>query len=237
MAKKIDINDSEMGSRKRIYSDVEFVQGLLDDRQIQFALYRLWEKYFYDHAGATFFHLEENRLRIIHESYEILWEKVRNGKIYVEDGVIIGSDGKPFASTLTTYMMRVAINKNKELVRDVKKMAYAEDLKPHTYKVDCDDDNISVMSVISSEPIEESPFLIPSEELVMREIVAEFIANMSERCNQILTLFYYRGMKLDSIMEHLPTFKSKDALKTAKNKCMDRLKTAANKRYREYLNS
>lgn len=237
MAKTIDIDSYGMGRGKRKYTDVEFVQGLLHDRKIQYALYRHWEQYFDDHSGAMFFHLEENRLRIIHEAYEVLWEKVRNGKIYVEDDVIIGSDGKPFASTLTTYMMRVAINKNKELVRDVKKMAHAEDLKPRSFKVDCDDDNISIMNVVSSEPIEESPFLIPSEEQVMRDIVAEFIANMSERCSQILTMFYYQEMKLDRIMEQLPTFKSKDALKTAKNKCMDRLKTVANKRYRDYLNS
>lgn len=226
-----------MGSRKRIYSDVEYVLGLLNNRTIQYALYRHWERYFNDHAGAGFFHLEEHRLEIIHNAFEVLWNNVRNGKIYVEDGVIMGRNGKPFTGTLTTYLMGVAIRNNLELWRGDTKMLHAEDLKPRSFKVDCDDDNISVMNVVSSEPIEESPFLIPSEEQVMRDIVAEFIANMSERCSQILTMFYYQEMKLDRIMEQLPSFKSKDALKTAKNKCLDRLKTAANKRYKEYLNS
>lgn len=236
MGKIIDINDCVKDNRKRTYSDVEFVLGLLNDRNIQYALYRHWERYFNDHAGAGFFHLDEHRLEIIHNAYKVLWRNVKYGKIYVQDGVIMGKDGLPFKGTLTTYLWRVAINNNLELWRGETKMLHLEDLTPKR-KVDCDDDNISVMNVISAEPIEESPFLISTDEKEMREIVAELIANMSERCNQILTLFYYQGVKLDGIMELLPTFKSKDALKTAKNKCMDRLKTAATKRYKEYLNS
>lgn len=235
MAKIIDIHYKESGRERHIYSDVEYVQGLLDDPQVQYALYRHWVRYFNDHASAEFFHLEDHRLEIIHNAYEVLWMKVRAKKIYVEDGILKGKNGEPFSSTLTTYMMSVAKRNNKELVRDVTKMLYVEDLRPH--KVDCDDDDLTVMNVISSEPIEESPFLIPAEEQVMRDIVAEFISNMSERCSQILTMFYYQEMKLDTIMENLHTFKSKDALKTAKNKCMDRLKVAANQKYKEYLNS
>lgn len=236
MAKIIDIHYAYSGKERRTYSDVEYVQGLmLDDREVQNALYRHWERYFNDHASAEFFHLEDRRLEIIHNAYEVLWMKVRARKIYVEDGVLKGKNGEPFSSTLTTYMMSVAKRNNKELVRDVTKMLYIDDLRPH--KVDCDDEDLTVMNVISSEPIEESPFLVSSEESAMREIVAEIISNMSERCNQILTMFYYQEMKLDTIMANLPTFKSKDALKTAKNKCMDRLKVTANQRYKEYLNS
>lgn len=226
-----------MAKPKRIYSDVEYVEGLLDDQQIQYALYRHWEQYFNDHASAEFFHLEEHRRDIIHNAFEVLWMKVRAKKIYVEEGVLMGKDGKPFKGTLTTYMMSVARINNLEIWRGDTKLLHFEDMKPHSYKVDCDDDDIDVMNVISSEPIEDSPFLIPSEELVMREIVAEYISNMSERCNQILTMFYYREMKLDSIMAQLPTFSSKNALKTAKNKCLATLKEAASRKYKDYLNS
>jgi len=237
MAKTIDINSGAWGRRRRTYSDVEFVAGLLDDRKVQEALYRHWERYFNDHVDAEFYHLDENRTQIIHNAYEVLWRNVRYKRIYVENGILIGKGGKPFTSSLTTYLMGIAKNNNKEIVRDVTKMPHIEDFRSHGHKVDCDDDGMSVESNVPSEPVQEGPFLIPSAELVMREIVAEIIANMSERCSQILTLFYYKEMKLDSIMEQLPSFSSKDALKTAKNKCMDRLKTVARKQYKDYLNS
>ena len=76
----------------------------------------------------------------------------------------------------------------------------------------------------------------PSTEQVMREIVAETIMQASERCMQILQMFYYKEMSLDAIMSALGTFSSKDALKTAKNKCLERIKTSARQAYCQYLN-
>lgn len=236
MVTTTDTVRTRRGGAGRTYSDVEYVQGLLDNPQVQYALYRHWESYFNDHAGNEFFHLDQYRRDIVHNAYEVLWEKVRAGKIRVENGILTGNDGKPFKGTLTTYLMSVARINNLELWRGDTKTLSLEDLKPKG-KVDCDDDGINVESVLPSEPIEESPFLTPSADLAMREIVAGLIANMSERCSQILTMFYYREMKLDSILVELTSFKSKDALKTAKNKCMDRLKIAACKQYKEYLNS
>ena len=218
------------------YSDVEYIEGFLNNRKIQNALYRHWREYFINHGSSEFFHLEENQDMIIHNAFTVLWEKVRCNSIYVKDGVLMGKDGKPFEGKLTTYLMSVAKYNNLELVRDVKKMIYYEDLKPQNKKADCDDD-MNIINAIPSEPIEESPFLVPSDELVMREMLSELIANMSEVCSQILTMFYYKEMKLDNIMEVLPSFSSKDALKTAKNKCMSKLKLAANKKYNDYLNS
>lgn len=236
MVKIIGIDTRDLRIRRRVYSDVEFVQGLLDDRQIQFDLYRQWTEYFNSHAGGRFIRLEEHRKEIIHNAYIVLWKKVKYGKIAVKDGVIIGSDGLPFKGTLTTYLWSVAIKNNLELWRGDTKMLLMDDIKPK-YKVDCDDENVTLTCVASSEPTAESPFSKSSEKLVMREIMADIITNMSERCCQILTLFYYQGLKLDGIMVKLPTFKSKDALKTAKNKCVGRLKIAANARYKEYMNS
>lgn len=237
MAKTIDIDYNDFEVPRRIYSDVEYVQRLLSNRQIQYALYVHWEHYFNTHAGSEFFHLEEHRLEIIHNAYEVLWMKVKTGKIYVEDGVLKGKDGKPFKATLTSYMMSVARINNLEIWRGDRKTLHIEDLGLWTYyKVDCDDDN-DVTKAIASEPVEDSPFLVPSEKMVMMDIVAEYIANMSKRCSQILTMFYYDGMKLDSILERLPTITSKKTLKSKKARCMASLKMAARKRYEEYLNS
>ena len=56
-------------------------------------------------------------------------------------------------------------------------------------------------------------------------IVDECISELSPRCAEILTLFYYKGMSLDQIMEQRAEKNtSKNGLKTAKNKCMNTLR-------------
>ncbi|MGN1262611.1 MAG: hypothetical protein ACI4TW_01120, partial [Prevotella sp.] len=99
------------------YTDVEYVEGLLDNRKIQEALYKHWERYFETHGSGEFFHLNENKRNIVHNSFKVLWNKVRTGMIYVEDGILKGKDGQPFSGSLTTYMMGVAKLYNKELVK------------------------------------------------------------------------------------------------------------------------
>ncbi len=237
MGKTIPFDKETRGNRGTKYTDVEYIQGLLDDRRIQYALYRHWESYFESHCNSEFFLVGDMKKQIVHNSYKVLWNKVRTKAIYVEDGVLKGKNGEPFTSNLTTYLMSIAKNNNKELVRDINKDKLIGDFTPHTTKNDCDDDGYTIIDTVASEPLCESPFLDSSYEMVMREIVADTIANMSERCSQILKLFYYEEMKLDRIMDELKSFTSKDALKTAKNKCMDKLKVAAREKYRNYLNS
>ena len=64
-----------------------------------------------------------------------------------------------------------------------------------------------------------------------KEIIADCISKMSERCYQILTMFYDEEKNLDTILVELRSFNSKDALKTAKNKCLNKLKESANSIY------
>ena len=47
----------------------------------------------------------------------------------------------------------------------------------------------------------------------------------------ILTLFYYEEKDYDEMLVIMPTFKSKDALKTAKYKCLKRLRDSVNGTY------
>ena len=79
--------------------------------------------------------------------------------------------------------------------------------------------------------------LYDSSDEDMLEIIADCISNMSKRCNQILTMFYYENKTLDDIMEDLPGFESKNALKTRKYKCMEELRKSAKTIYHRYLNS
>lgn len=235
MVKYRKIKENNISNEHQAYSDVEFIQGLLYDRQIQYELYKHWRKYFSSHCMSEFFHLEGNIDLIIHNAYIVLWDKVRLNKIYVKDGILYGYEGKPFEGKLTTYLMSIARNNNRELLRDIKKTSLIDDFNQNNLKNGCKSKEGS--KVLTTNLIDQSPFLIPSEENVMCEILSEIIQNMSKSCNQILTMFYYKEMKLDCIMNEIKSYKSKNALKTAKNKCMEKLKIEANKRYNDFLNS
>ena len=131
--------------------------------------------------------------------------------------------------------MSVAKNNNKEIVRSSTKLKMIDDIAPRKQKDDNGTTDLS--SRLPSEPIDDSMSDYKADQDAMADIVADIVANLSERCSQILTLFYYKEKKLDDIMEELSSFNSKDALKTAKNKCLNKLKAVATQRYNDYLNA
>lgn len=199
------------------YSDVAYVKGMLSDdektrQQVCRALYEHCRRYFDENYRGVFFVGEEQQDSIFHNAFVKLWENIEQGKLYVEDDVLMGKDGKPITCTLTTYLMAIAKRKYMEYVRDVRKAQRHKDLA-----------NAERMAIAVYE----------SADTERIDVIADCIGHMSERCCQILTLFWYQEMTLDEIMKALPTFSSKDALKTEKYKCMERLRKAANDRYQQ----
>jgi RNA polymerase sigma-70 factor (ECF subfamily) len=55
------------------------------------------------------------------------------------------------------------------------------------------------------------------------QLIKEGLAGLGEPCRQLLEAFYYQGMNLDEIVLRFG-YKNKDAAKTAKYKCLQRLK-------------
>jgi hypothetical protein len=80
-------------------------------------------------------------------------------------------------------------------------------------------------------------FLYDSGDNAMIDIIADVISQMSPRCNEILTKFYYEEKDLDTILSEIPTIENKNALKTKKYKCMEALRNSAQNIYNKYLNS
>ena len=186
----------------KTYSDVVYVDGMYKrDPVIERALYNHCKQYFDENYRAMFFVGDEHKMEIFQESFIKLWENIEQQKIYVDDGVLKGKDGKPFTSTLTTYFMGIAKLKYKEWVREHCVGLNIENVEKNRRDKDAE---------IYKE------MLYDEGENAMLEIISDCISHMSERCNQILTLFYYKEMSLDDIMIELPTFTSKNALKTEK---------------------
>lgn len=201
----------------KTYTDIAYVEGIYDkNAHMQEAFYHHCRRYFDDNYNAMFFAQKADADDIFENTFITLWQNIERRKIYVEDGVLRGKGGLPFVGTLTTYLMSIAALKYREHVRSNIRFVHIEDMA-------CAHEN------------GEIPVLKPGEIIIddwldesnpMQEVTAECVANLSERCHEILTLFYGDGLCLDEIMDVLPSFTSKDALKTAKNKCLDKLRTA-----------
>lgn len=63
-----------------------------------------------------------------------------------------------------------------------------------------------------------------------RQVLRKSWKQLGNKCQQILELFYYKGMTLDEIQEVLQ-YASKDVLKSQKHRCMAQLKELARERY------
>lgn len=214
--------------RAKTYSDAAYVEGVANhDRTMAFDLERHCRRYFNDHYKGVFFCGDDKRMEIFQDAFIKLWENIENGRIRVKDGVLFGANDEPFTSTLTTYFMGIARLKYLEYARTIKHSGDIDDeeKKGHVRRDD-DGDEYDMMDL-----------LYDKSTMTMEDIIADCIAVMSERCNQILTKFYYEEKNLDVIMSEIPSFTNKNALKTMKYKCMETLRTNAQAMYKRYFNS
>ena len=207
----------------KTYSDVAYVEGVFKrDSVMERALHKHCKQYFEEKYRGVFFVCDEHKMEIFQDSFIKLWENIVNKKIYVEDGVLKGKEGKEFSGKLTTYFMSIA------------KIKYLEWTRDNQYSISKDKEEY----LRREQDVEQfKSLLYDNNDEMMLEIIADCVGQMPERCNQILTMFYYEKKTLDDIMVELPTFLSKNALKTAKYKCMENLRKSAKSIYHRYLNS
>ena len=82
--------------------------------------------------------------------------------------------------------------------------------------------------------VEQAYYNEDVEELKNR-IVDQCIQQVSPNCIEILTMFYYKDMSLDEILEQRKDKNSsKNGLKTAKNKCMNTLRGLITTEFKKY---
>ena len=191
---------------------VAIVDGVYKhDQKMGTALYKVCLFYFKKHFRPITYVNDYDKDDIFQNSMETLLEKIEKRKIYVEDGELKGKDGKKFTGSLTTYFMGIAYLKYKEIFR----------VPPIGFGIDIDSGKAHQLI---NDADSYKAVLYDDEENTTLSIIADCISKMSERCNEVLTLFYFEGKKLDEILEIIPTYKSKDALKTEKNKCLNTLR-------------
>lgn len=204
-----------------IYSDVAYVEGVYKhDTEMERALYDYCKRYFDSYYRGVFFVDDIYKMEIFQDAFIKLWENIENRKIYVDNGVLKGKDKKEFTSTLTTYFMGIAKLKYKEWVRE------------HSIEEDGNEEQLKKADTKIAKHL-----LYDDGQEAMLEIIADCLSHMPERCNQIITMFYYEEKGLDDIIKELQTFESKNALKTAKYKCMENLRKAVREIYYRHVNT
>jgi len=202
------------------YSDADIVEGVfLHKKNMGYALYERCRDYYDENFRGVFIVQEADQEDLFQNTMVTLLEKIESRQIYVLDGVLFGRNGKPFTSSLTTFFMGIA------------KLKYKEWVRKHPSTVELDSNG---KKKVASEDDLYRDILYDDDENGILSIIADCISRMSKRCSEILTLFYYEEKSLDEILEIVPTYTSKDALKSEKYKCMKTLKEAANEIYRRF---
>ncbi len=188
-------------------------------------LYDYCETYFFDHYRGIFFTTDEVAGEIMQNCFIVLWEHIENRRIYAKEQRLYGPNGKPLTAGLLTYFMGIAKYKYKEWLRSINEDQWADDSMFSLY-----------FPGLYDEPSTEN-----EAEHYWRhrqlEIIEGILADMSKRCYEILTKFYYESKDLDCILREIPSITNKDSLKTKKYKCMETLRTTAQQIYLRELNA
>lgn len=208
--------------RKDAYTDVEVVEGLQAcSHRMEDWFYYTTRSYFNDHFHEVFFD-EDKRQEIFQDAFLKLWTEISNGKITAADGKVHRQQKDmrflPMTCSLTTFLMAIARNEYRELLRENKVI-----LVPEFY------DN-AAMAEAGTLPLT----LDEDDETRKARLVDECLMGMSARCHEILTLFYYEGKSLDEILLLRDANSSKDGLKTSKNKCINTLRGRIVEQFRMY---
>lgn len=208
--------------RRQSYDDAEVVRGLrLHSGRMEEWFYRKARKYFNQHFREVFFD-QDRKQEIFQSAFLKLWTEIDNGTITAgDDGTVErrqrNGEMVPMTCSLTTFLMAFAKNEYREMVRSNKLDCYAE-----IYDTP---EQAEVQQMYGDENGEE----------IRNRIVDDCIQRISPRCAEILTMFYDEEKTLDEILAaRHETNSSKNGLKTAKNKCMNTLRSLCNEEFRKY---
>ncbi len=199
------------------WTDKEIVCAIVErDNAALEQIYHSFRTYFMLHAG-TLFAGGAPADDIFHDALVHLWREIETRRIAQHDGRICRwTDGepRPMTSSLTTFLIAIAKRKHWEQLR-----------REHLVLTD----NEHTLETLDRERYEQRPPELTDDE-VRQQVVADAVLRLTERCRDILTLFYYEHHSLDEILAIRPANNSKMGLKTSKYKCMQRLRQSVHDR-------
>lgn len=210
--------------RRRPLTDNDIVIGVQKhDRKVEDEFYGSAKRYFDEHFNDVFFD-RDRKQEVFQMAFLKLWTEMENGTITVCESVICrrqrNGELLPMTCRLNTFLMTFAKNEYREMVRTDHLDTYSDILE-----------NIG-SAELAADAVE------PEEDMdaVRSRVIDECIQGMSAGCVEVLTLFYYQGKSLDEILEiRQDRNTSKNGLKTAKNKCMNTLRTKVLEEFERFI--
>ena len=203
------------------WTDIDMVNGILrHDEKLMERCYTDCRRYFNQHAAAIFVD-DADAHDIFQDAMIHLWREIETRRIEVFEGrVCRWADGQliPMRSSLMTFLMAVAKRKNWEHVRQQQRWQLTN--------------NDRVLETLDNNRYDKQTDDVSETELRER-VVTDAVLAMTERCRQILTLFYYEHRSLDEILALRPENNTKMGLKTSKYKCMQRLRERVHQRFQQ----
>lgn len=146
---------------------------------------------------ARRYHLsDEENIDIYQDAYIIFHDNVMSGKI------------KELTSSISTYLFSIGKYLIFDRMRKNKKTVNSE------YNLDIVRDDESVIETLDFDTDELTP-----EQMLLRK----HFATLGKQCQELLTLFYYRGYTIREIMEAVD-YNSENVVKAAKSRCMKTLR-------------
>lgn len=206
-------------SERKEYTDMEVVNGLQQrERKVEEWFYRTAKRYFDTHFNEVFFD-QDQKQEIFQTAFLKLWTEIQNGKIALINDAMCrqqrNGEYLPMNCKLTTFLFTFAKNEYREIVRNTHLTSTEEALDTIEHG--------EVMAVFVDEEDMDAQ---------KSRIVDDCLQMMSPGCLELLTLFYYENKSLDEILQlRKDKNSSKDGLKTAKNKCMNTLRSKVTMEY------
>lgn len=146
---------------------------------------------------ARRYHLsEEENIDIYQDAYVIFYDNIMSGKV------------ESFTSSISTYLFGIG----KYLIFD--------QMKKNKRKVSSEFD----LAIVGAEDETVSALEISNDGLTEeQELLQKYFGTLGKQCQELLTLFYYRGFTIQEIMEH-EEYNSENVVKSAKSRCMKTLR-------------
>ncbi len=187
------------------YSDIRCVEGIRDGcEDIQKHLYLRCRSQFDLKTSRYEFIREAEKQDLFQDSFVILWEKIENQQIFVEDGKVYAwkRDGRSVVPDLIGYFMRIVKNLYHEMLRE----------KGRILEIIDELDDASVL------------WWSDDNDIHRRMIITQAVLLLPPSCKEIVMMFYYQGLSLNEIVEEREENKSYDGVKNEKSKCLRNLR-------------
>lgn len=146
---------------------------------------------------ARRYHLsEEENIDIYQDAYIIFYDNIMSGKI------------ESFTSSISTYLFGIG----KYLIFDR--------MKKNKKKVSSAFD----LALVGKEDELVSTIELEQQEMSAKQVLLKkHFGTLGQKCQELLTLFYYRGYTIQEIME-AENYNSENVVKAAKSRCMKTLR-------------